>query len=126
MIQRIGVCQFLDSAVNILAVARQGKPIRDRIGHIRFQAGDVVLIQGAEQLLYESLNSLGCLPLASREISVPGQSSYLPLVIFTAAIAAAVFGLVRIDVAFIAAGVVSLLAMPMYRRFDRDKEPAPR
>jgi len=30
--------------VNILAVARQGKPIRDRIGHIRFQAGDVVLI----------------------------------------------------------------------------------
>jgi MFS family permease len=32
----------------------------------------------------------------------------------------------RFDVAFIAAGVVSLLAMPMYRRFDRDKEPAPR
>ena len=92
--------------VNILAVARQGKPIRDRIGHIRFQAGDVVLIQGAEQLIYESLNSLGCLPLASREIAVPGQRSYLPLVIFATAIAAAVFGLVRIDVAFVAAVVV--------------------
>lgn len=99
--------------VNILAVARQGKPIRDRIGHIRFQAGDVVLIQGAEQLLYESLNSLGCLPLASREISVPGQSSYLPLAIFAAAITAAVFGLVRIDIAFVAA-VVALVATRLF------------
>jgi hypothetical protein len=32
----------------------------------------------------------------------------------------------RFDVAFIAAGFVSLLAMPMYRRFDRDEEPVPR
>lgn len=106
--------------VNILAVARQGKPIRDRIGHIRFQAGDVVLIQGAEQLLYESLNSLGCLPLASREISVPGQSSYLPLAIFAAAIAAAVFGLVRIDVAFVAAVVVLVATrlFPLREMYD--------
>jgi di/tricarboxylate transporter len=106
--------------VNILAVARQGKPIRDRIGHIRFQAGDVVLIQGAEQLIYESLNSLGCLPLASREISVPGQSSYLPLAIFAAAIAAAVFGLVRIDVAFVAAVVVLVATrlFPLREMYD--------
>lgn len=92
--------------VNILAVARQGKPIRDRIGHIRFQAGDVVLIQGAEQLIYESLNSLGCLPLAAREITMGQQKSFLPLAIFAAAIGGAVFGLVRIDVAFVAAVVV--------------------
>ncbi len=106
--------------VNILAVARQGKPIRDRIGHIRFQAGDVVLIQGAEQLLYESLNSLGCLPLASREITVPGRNSYMPLAIFAAAIAAAVFGLVRIDVAFIAAVVVLVATrlFPLREMYD--------
>ena len=92
--------------VNILAVARQGKPIRDRIGHIRFQAGDVVLIQGAQQLIYESLSSLGCLPLAAREIAMGQNKSFLPLAIFAAAIASAVFGLVRIDVAFVAAVVV--------------------
>ena len=92
--------------VNILAVARQGKPIRERIGHIRFQAGDVVMFQGAEQLLHESLNALGCLPLASREIAISSQSSYLPLAIFAAAIAATVFGLLRIDIAFVAAVVV--------------------
>ena len=106
--------------VNILAVARQGKPIRDRIGHIRFQAGDVVLIQGAEQLIYESLTSLGCLPLASREIAVPGRKSYLPLAVFVAAIAAAVLGLVRIDVAFVAAVVVlvSTRLFPLREMYD--------
>ena len=106
--------------VNILAVARQGKPIRDRIGHIRFQAGDVVLIQGAEQLIHESLTSLGCLPLASREITVPGRKSYLPLVVFAAAIAAAVLGLVRIDVAFVAAVVVlvSTRLFPLREMYD--------
>ena len=64
--------------VNILAVARQGKPIRDRIGHIRFEAGDVILMQGPEQVLYEALNSLGCLPLANREIALANRRSFLP------------------------------------------------
>ncbi len=106
--------------VNILAVARQGKPIRDRIGHIRFQAGDVVLIQGAEQLIYESLSSLGCLPLAAREIAMGQSKSFLPLAIFAAAIAAAVFGLVRIDVAFVAAVVVLVTTklFPLREMYD--------
>lgn len=106
--------------VNILAVARQGRPIRDRIGHIRFQAGDVVLIQGAEQLIYESLSSLGCLPLAAREIVMGQQRSFWPLAIFAAAIASAVFGLVRIDVAFVAAVVVlvSTRLFPLREMYD--------
>lgn len=106
--------------VNILAVARQGKPIRDRIGHIRFQAGDVVLIQGAQQLIYESLSSLGCLPLAAREIAMGQQRSFLPLAIFAAAIAGAVFGLVRIDVAFVAAVVVLVTtrAFPLREMYE--------
>ena len=92
--------------VNILAVARQGKPIRDRIGHIRFEAGDVILMQGPEQVLYEALNSLGCLPLANREIALANRRSFYPLAIFALAVAAAVIGLVRIDIAFVAAVVV--------------------
>ncbi|MGB0630792.1 MAG: SLC13 family permease [Alphaproteobacteria bacterium] len=92
--------------VNILAVARQGKPIRDRIGHIRFEAGDVILMQGPEQVIYEALSSLRCLPLAEREIALANQRSFYPLAIFAFAIAAAVLGLVRIDIAFVAAVVV--------------------
>ena len=92
--------------INILAVARQGKSIRERIGHIRYAAGDVILLQGPEQALYEALNALGCMPLAEREIPLAGQRSLYPVAIFAAAIAAAVFGLVRIDVAFVAAVAV--------------------
>jgi len=92
--------------VNILAIARQGKPIRDRIGHIRFEAGDVILMQGPEQVIYEALNSLGCLPLANREIALANRRSFYPLAIFAAAIAAAVLGFVRIDIAFVAAVVI--------------------
>lgn len=95
--------------VNILAVARQGKPIRDRIGHIRFAAGDVVLIQGPQQVIYEALSSLGCMPLAERDIELNNARSYWPLAIFAGAIALAVFGLLRIDVAFVAA--VALLVV---------------
>jgi len=92
--------------VNILAIARQGKPIRDRIGHIRFEAGDVILMQGPEQVIYEALNSLGCLPLANREIALANRRSFYPLAILAAAIAAAVLGFVRIDIAFVAAVVI--------------------
>ena len=52
--------------VNILAVARREKPIRDRIGHLRFEAGDVILMQGPEQVIYEAMSSLGFPPLANR------------------------------------------------------------
>jgi di/tricarboxylate transporter len=97
-------------SVNILAVARQGRPIRDRIGHIRFRAGDVILIQGPEQVIYEALNSLGCLPLAERNIAIGGSRSFLPLGVFAAAIAVAAFGLLRIDVAFVSAVVVLVAA----------------
>lgn len=95
--------------VNILAVARQGRPIRDRIGHIRFMAGDVILIQGPEQVLYEALNAIGCMPLAERPIELQNHRSYIPLAIFAGAIALAVLGLLRIDVAFVAA--VAVLVM---------------
>ncbi|MEE2996590.1 MAG: SLC13 family permease [Pseudomonadota bacterium] len=99
--------------VNILAVARKGKPIHDRIGHIRFEAGDVILMQGPEQVIYEALNSLGCLPLANREIALANRRSLYPLGIFAIAIAATVLGFVRVDIAF-AATVLVLVGTRMF------------
>ncbi|MFW5954268.1 MAG: SLC13 family permease [Guyparkeria sp.] len=56
--------------VNILAVARQGKRLRERIGRIRFVPGDILLLQGSEETLQSTLNTLGCLPLASRGLRI--------------------------------------------------------
>tara|TARA_B100000700_G_scaffold65607_1_gene72459 strand:+ start:10833 stop:12629 length:1797 start_codon:yes stop_codon:yes gene_type:complete len=106
--------------VNILAVARRGKSIRDRIGHIRFEAGDVILIHGPEQTIYEALNSLGCLPLANREIALANRRSYYPLGVFAVAILATLLGIVRIDIAFVTAVIVLVgtRMLPLREMYD--------
>ncbi len=56
--------------INVLAVARQGRRLRERLGKIRFVTGDILLIQGREESLPSALNDLGCLPLASRGLRI--------------------------------------------------------
>jgi di/tricarboxylate transporter len=52
--------------VNLVAVARHGARLQERLGRIRFQAGDVLLLQGPKEFLPEVLSTIGCLPLAER------------------------------------------------------------
>lgn len=52
--------------VNILAVARRGHQLKQRLHQIRFIAGDILLMQGNEDVLNSVMGELGCLPLASR------------------------------------------------------------
>ena len=59
----------------MLAVARQGQRLRQRLGEIRFAAGDILLLQAREDALQSSLNSLGCLPLASRGLSITTRAT---------------------------------------------------
>lgn len=56
--------------LNVLAVARQGHRLRERLGKLRLEAGDVLLVQAQEESLQSTLNELGCLPLASRGLSI--------------------------------------------------------
>lgn len=56
--------------LNVLAVARQGHRLRERLGKLRLEAGDVLLVQAQEESLQSTLNELGCLPLASRGLRI--------------------------------------------------------
>ncbi|RMD60901.1 MAG: SLC13 family permease, partial [Alphaproteobacteria bacterium] len=56
--------------LNLLGVARQGAPITERLGRVRFMAGDVLLLQGERESMPETLSALGCLPLAARDIQL--------------------------------------------------------
>ena len=56
--------------VNLVAVARQGARLRERLGTIRFVAGDILLLQANPKTLAATLNTLGCLPLASRGLRI--------------------------------------------------------
>ncbi|MFW6066917.1 MAG: SLC13 family permease [Myxococcota bacterium] len=96
--------------VNLLAVAREGKRITERLSRIRFRAGDVLLLQGELPSLQEAMRSLGCLPLADREIRVPGPRRLLPgVTLFAAAVAAGAVGVLPIETAFASAAALFIV-----------------
>lgn len=96
--------------VNLLGVARLGSRLRGRLRDIRFQAGDVLLLQGPTEILPETLAALGCLPLAGRGLRL-GQPRrvLLGIGIFTTAMLLAAFGLLPVQVALVGAVVTMLL-----------------
>jgi di/tricarboxylate transporter len=96
--------------VNVLAVARRGRQVRERIGRISFVPGDILLVQGHADSVHAGLAELGCLPLASRGLRL-GRSRNVLLAtgIFAAALAVVAFGLVAASVALVA-GAVAMVA----------------
>ena len=87
--------------LNLLAVSRQGSPTRGRLRSFRFQAGDILLLQGEREHVASSLSRLGLLPLAERKLSLAARRRALPAVaIFAASVIAAAVGLAPITVTF--------------------------
>ncbi len=94
-----------------LAASRQGKPYRGRLRNFRIRAGDVLLLQGETDRLAGVFATLGWLPLAGRGMQI-GQRGRggLAIALFAAAIAAATFGLLPLQIAFGLAGVGVVVA----------------
>jgi di/tricarboxylate transporter len=96
--------------IAILAVARQGERLRERLGRIRFRSGDVLLLQGEREALVEAAGQLGCLPLADRELSVGAPRKLLTaLGLFGLALTAIVSGLLPLQIALAAAALGMVL-----------------
>lgn len=96
--------------VNLLAVARQGERLSERLSDIRLRAGDVLLLQGRTEALQEIMSALGCLPLTVRDLRL-GQPQRIvqALLIFGGALLATTVGWLPIQVAFVAAAVLMIL-----------------
>jgi di/tricarboxylate transporter len=96
--------------VNLLAIARRGQGIATRLHQLRFQAGDVLVLQGGTEGMPAALGGLGCLPLVDRATGL-GQprQEYLPLVLLALAMAAVASGLVPVAAAFFGAAVLAVL-----------------
>jgi len=97
--------------VNLLAVARQGARLRERLKNVRFRVGDVVLLQGRTATLPEVLPILGCLPLAERGVRL-GQPRRIALStgIFGGALALSATGVLPVQIAFVGAAAAMVLA----------------
>jgi di/tricarboxylate transporter len=102
--------------LNLLAVARQGRRVERRLSHVRFQPGDVLLLQGAEERVNEALGEFGLLPLAERDVNI-GRPRHLLLSagIFAAAIGTVVAGVLPAHVAF-ATAVAALALLSVIRK----------
>lgn len=95
--------------LHLVAVARDGARLRQRLREIRFRPGDVLLFQGDAEELGETLAMLGCLPLADRNLNLgqPRQVA-LSITIFGAAIAAMLLDLLPAAVALSLAALVTV------------------
>lgn len=96
--------------VNLLAVARQGQRLRTRLGQTQLAVGDILLLQGSQEALQAALTHLGCLPLAERGFRLPKPRKVVMAVgIFGAAMAAAAFNVMPVQIAFMAAALIMIV-----------------
>ena len=97
--------------VALLALAREGQLVRERLARVQFRAGDVLLLQGDEEELADAVAEMGCLPLAERRLTVgKPRAVMIPILIFTASVLSTVMGWTPVHVSF-AAAVVALILL---------------
>jgi di/tricarboxylate transporter len=97
--------------INLLAVSRHGQRSMARLRTMNLRAGDVLLLQGPEEIINEFANDMGCVPLATRSLRIPDQRKIvLSSVIMLFAVGGAAFGLLPAAISF-AAGVLATMAL---------------
>ncbi|MAS03809.1 MAG: SLC13 family permease [Ahrensia sp.] len=86
--------------VTLLGVSRKGKRFRERVRKLKIEPGDVLLLLGATERIAEIASWLKVLPLAEGQTRMLQRGkATMAIGAFAAAIAAAVFGLVSLDIA---------------------------
>jgi di/tricarboxylate transporter len=96
---------------NLLALARQGHQIRDRLSEVQFRSGDVLMLQGPSEHMPDILATLQCLPLAERPLGI-GRQRRLVFAggLFMLAVALIVAGVLPVHIAFVAAAAGFVIA----------------
>jgi di/tricarboxylate transporter len=112
--------------VDLLAISRSGERITQRLRSVRFQPGDVVVVQGQIEALPEALKDLGLLPLAERAIALGrGRKRWIPAVILALTMIAVAFKILPIAVAFFGACLALLLTRSLTLREAYESIEAP-
>lgn len=97
--------------INLLAVARHGHRLGERLGQVKLTCGDILLVQGHRNSISEDLARLGLMPLAERGLQpVRPPRVLLGVTLFGAAILVVALNLLPASVAFTAGAVAMVLA----------------
>ncbi|GIL02522.1 MAG: SLC13 family permease [Alphaproteobacteria bacterium] len=97
--------------LNLLAVSREGRPPRARLRSLKLKPGDLLLMQGAAEVMADFINDTGCVPLGERDLRIPDtRMALLSAAIMLGAIAAVTLGLLPAAAAF-ALGVLASMVL---------------
>lgn len=97
--------------INLLAVSRQGQRSMARLRSLKILPGDVLLMQGPPEAMYEFASSTGCVPLAQRDLHIPDKRKVVMSTgILVLTIVVTAVGLLPAAVAF-AGGVLASMAL---------------
>ncbi|NHA15608.1 SLC13 family permease [Thioalkalivibrio sp. XN279] len=97
--------------INLLAVSRLGRRSVARLRTMRFRAGDVLLLQGAEDAINDFASEMGGVPLAARSLRIPDKrKTLLSSLILLLAVAGAALGLLPAAISF-AGGVLATMVL---------------
>jgi di/tricarboxylate transporter len=107
---------------DILAVSRQGRAFRGRMGNFKFRPGDLVLFYGPRDHMPDLMARMGCLTLQQRSAFGEGNQNQarLSIAIFAAAVALATVNILPITVALglAAVAMVVLNLLPVREIYD--------
>lgn len=105
-----------NAGLTVLALSRRGQRFVERLGDIKIQNGDVLVLQGYLHLLPDLLREWDCLPLVQRDVRLGSvRNGVIPIAILALAMASTAFGGVPVAPAFFAAAffIVVTGAVPL-------------
>jgi len=115
---------FETMGINLLAVSRRERRFSERLGQIRLEEGDIVLLRGNRERMGEQLRELDALPLAERDLQLGSvRRRLMPIGILAVAMAVTALGWAPVPVTFFAAAVLivgsgGLPLRDIYRQLD--------
>ncbi|MGY6696657.1 MAG: SLC13 family permease [Roseinatronobacter sp.] len=96
--------------LNLLAVSRAGHPPRTRLRTLSLKSGDLLLMQGPQEVISEFINDTGCVPLGERELRIPdARMALLAGLIMLGAVGIVAAGLLPAAAAFTLGVIASML-----------------
>ena len=96
--------------IKLLALARSGRRMTQRLRAASIRAGDILMLRGPESDLPKALKELGALPLAERTVRLGAKRPLvLPALILACAMVLVALKLLPIAIAFMGAAVLMIL-----------------
>lgn len=101
---------LFDAGLTLLAVSRSDQRFVERLGEIKIQIGDVLVLQGNMNNLPDHLREWGCLPLIQRDVRLGTvRNGLVPLGILAGAMVLTAFGAIPIAAAFFGAALLVVI-----------------